>query len=1045
MPPSLERLPQEVPIIPQLFAIRDSQCQQLLDRIWIYALHESPRRFIAAVCTCRTLFCRTSAFTFRTCYLFWFGQQLDLSGAEYRRRCHAYVCIYSAPVFVAARTLFRLFTFHPTINYPKSSLLAEIRVFKPQARNVDMQGALRLLAPRFERQACQSGNTWQNGVGKFSNGQRYRQLYFVGSNPAPFLSPPPTTVISLFRAPHCPGDPSAMANFFTHRLPILKTSLEALLTATLKPTSPHTQTLPFCLPPMQDMIKTTPNKWLNRTLRNLCEQSTPKGYTAPETSEYSSMAAPPDLMLLFYHPKGDPLGSLQQWVPLTRNLTRSSSIGYCFPTDLSVDYDWDVSIYGAHALDYILSVPIGVLRDLYPLLEGATPRATLEQMSDAGTLRTWLLVHGICNPELDRLLALVAQTGCLRRGGRSYAGSNARIAGDALPPHATGGIIRKTAEESRSHVPKLPLSMFPNASTASESPQDQIASGQSEANAPDDLDDVVAACINLLKVGVGIDCKSFISLPGVKQYAVELNDKWANCSEDEWIAGAKELADRRTKSMNALIEHISGVDRYDKDLEKIFQAHRAILQEEGEASERAIKRLETGLHRNLLAPESRVDSVQPKTRQQVPSHSEDRRAFLERSLPNLVDGLQGHQVQLNIQELELQKTEVALLDAERRLTEARNALAPVQDQEKQVRQQLKIVELQQSLSLSQQDKANLERRLATSEQAKEALQTQLEQLMRQLTFKPNSPPAVINRDWQMSADLPNSSPPPESPEYGGYSRPSPSPTRAAEPSLHTSSHRVPQLPLRTAEAATPAYKHRPPSKPQSRSTASPARPSDRRSSLPQSSAHRSTNATSRHSRSDVFGTKPPSPTVPPGLRAPSVTHSRPPRLGLLPTSSAKPWEPNVAPMTTPAVIRDRPPKILADRRPATAVPQVLPSTDRKPSAARNTLMKPPPAVPPSVTRSLASNTKPWEEGAAMRPPAALPRSANVLDPARAVRPANDTQGVKRKDVTGSSPIRPPAKKPSTDAHPLRTPALPTPSSSSFAANRPRARPKWVPG
>ncbi|KAJ6525437.1 hypothetical protein DFH09DRAFT_1371872 [Mycena vulgaris] len=420
----------------------------------------SPSRFLRVAKTCKWLYDGGGlpGKLWKRCYHCWFGVKAALTMAEYRARCIAFVRLYSRDEFVIARLVAANFHFHPTVNFPEPSLLDWIKMSRPATTDHQMQIALRILAPYFDFDARRGGDSWQVTVGKFTKGEnaRYRQLALNGSLPSPRIAVIAPLVISIFVAPIPANQPSKKAQgvpFFSTRVLRYKDGIERVIAASLDAPRGSITTTPVCLPGKADRQRAGKvDTWMGHGLHNTAGAGDFPHGLAPANAELGGQTHAgklygaahlkrlfaghaSDVFLVLFHGQADPLPSLEEWARLTRKLTPTSAIGFCFPADLSYEYDWATDTIGSNHLDHILSVKCGTLRIARAALQKAQ---TLKQLWLKGELGDWLKSLEIEGAEIEKLVGLIERGHDMREQKQAYNGDNGRVVGDAVPRQYLG-------------------------------------------------------------------------------------------------------------------------------------------------------------------------------------------------------------------------------------------------------------------------------------------------------------------------------------------------------------------------------------------------------------------------------------------------------------------------------------------------------------------------------------------------------------------------------------------------------------------------------
>ncbi|KAJ7700736.1 hypothetical protein B0H17DRAFT_1195586 [Mycena rosella] len=424
--------------------------QETWDQICAEIILESPRRLCRLASASLILCFTVSDITWRDCFLAWFGTDDSLPLNEYRQLCFAFVHFFDTPRFAAARLLAKEFVYHPGINYPENEILTRITARVPSIRMDDMQAIMGYVAPLFKQAAESSNNKWNHIVQHFRSGLhgRYRQLYRIGSRPCALPQQTSPIIFCVLLSTVTSSQPAKARVCFATTLPKYKNLVDRLVSASSS--HPITTTIPICLATMPEIRKQTPAKWLKRNFDKFdpapeypaglarnnigLEESPEKLRNATHLKKIlDSGADQRDITLLFYHPAGDPMKSLEAWAELLKNLSGTSCFGYCFPVDLCTMYGWDTSLFGNDGLDYILAVYVQTLRRVNSWLLALIPRRSLEEIATGGNLVGWLTGRGLEMLEAQRLTAMVERSKDYRRCGAVYKGNNARIAGEALP------------------------------------------------------------------------------------------------------------------------------------------------------------------------------------------------------------------------------------------------------------------------------------------------------------------------------------------------------------------------------------------------------------------------------------------------------------------------------------------------------------------------------------------------------------------------------------------------------------------------------------
>ncbi|KAM5530097.1 hypothetical protein V8D89_016238 [Ganoderma adspersum] len=132
--------------------------------------------------------------------------------------------------------------------------------------------------------------------------------------------------------------------------------------------------------------------------------------------------------LLFFHPGGDPRLTPLAWLPLLEQLHEYSTIAYAFPADEAYREGYDRTTFGAHHLDYMISLTLKSLRKYdqwrKSVGEGIYESVGVERMmSDAG----------LGQNDAHRLHEVLERMALARGKGAGVYSGRARVVGASLP------------------------------------------------------------------------------------------------------------------------------------------------------------------------------------------------------------------------------------------------------------------------------------------------------------------------------------------------------------------------------------------------------------------------------------------------------------------------------------------------------------------------------------------------------------------------------------------------------------------------------------
>ncbi|KAJ7684901.1 hypothetical protein DFH06DRAFT_1118556 [Mycena polygramma] len=358
------------------------------------------------------------ALPWKTCYLFWFGEEDLREASLYQTRCRGFVQLWASPVFVLGRVFLKVFQYHPTVCYSEDTLVRKLQDVRPGTTGDKVVIMMRMLAPRldFQALALNPDRHWDYGQNKTPGGRIWKPLCCIGALPPSFQSQV-AFCVALFTSPGLAGRAENIKRqYYSKTLPDSITFCHRLLRSVAR--NHGMRMIPVLLPDVKAMQEAKPWAWLDSGKLNslpgfagpICQQEDP--FDDPDShlrfpshlKTVLQLGSRERIAVVFHHASFDPCSSIEDWGLLLGNLGPNCLFGYA--VSAYHDIDEPRGEWGQDGLDYMVTVKVHTLRLVRMYQAKDKNHASLEEMYLAKTLIPFLRCFAASAEEAGKLETL---------------------------------------------------------------------------------------------------------------------------------------------------------------------------------------------------------------------------------------------------------------------------------------------------------------------------------------------------------------------------------------------------------------------------------------------------------------------------------------------------------------------------------------------------------------------------------------------------------------------------------------------------------------